>query len=84
MAACAFFGHRCFPYSRYESIITDYISELIEKKDRQMRFRNSKDPIYGAFNIVDNQSISRLFVEFIKDISFNIKTAIKKMSEETI
>lgn len=33
MAACAFFGHRCFPYSRYESIITDYISELIEKKD---------------------------------------------------
>ncbi len=58
--------------------------ELIEKKDRQMRFRNSKDPIYGAFNIVDNQSISRLFVEFIKDISFDIKTAIKKMSEETI
>ncbi|UKI40368.1 MAG: hypothetical protein L6V95_09190 [Candidatus Melainabacteria bacterium] len=47
-----------------------------------MRFRNSKDPIYGAFNVVDNQSVSRLFVEFIKDITFDIKTAIKKMSQE--
>lgn len=58
--------------------------DLIEKRDRQMRFRNSKDPIYGAFNVVDNQSVSRLFVEFIKDITFDIKDAIKKMSEEQI
>ena len=57
--------------------------ELIERKDRQMRFRNSKDPIYGAFNVVDNQSVSKLFVEFIKDITFDVKNAIKKLSEDT-
>ena len=58
--------------------------ELIEKRDRQMRFRNSKDHIYGEFNVFDNQSVSRLFVEFVKDITFDVKNAIKKMSQETI
>ena len=57
---------------------------IYAERDRQMRFRNSKDPIYGAFNVVDNQSVSRLFVEFVKDITFDVKNAIKKMSQETI
>ena len=35
--------------------------------DRRMRFRNSKDPIYIAFDFLDKQPIERLAREFVKD-----------------
>ena len=35
--------------------------------DRRMRFRNSKDPIYIAFDFLDKQPIDRLAKEFVKD-----------------
>ena len=32
-----------------------------------MRFRNSKDPIYIAFDYIDNQPLDKLAKEFFKD-----------------
>lgn len=35
--------------------------------DNRMRFRNSKDPIYIAFDYYDNQPLDKLAKEFFKD-----------------
>ena len=35
--------------------------------DRRMRFRNSKDPIYIAFDFIDKQPLDKLAKEFVKD-----------------
>lgn len=39
----------------------------INGSDPRMRFRNSQDPIYVAYQYVDNQSMSTLFKAFVKD-----------------
>ena len=36
-------------------------------KDRRMRFRNSKDPIYIAFDFLERQPLDKLAKEFVKD-----------------
>lgn len=37
------------------------------QSDRRMRFRNSKDPIYIAFDYLDSQPIDKLAKDFFKD-----------------
>ena len=37
------------------------------QNDRRMRFRNSKDPIYIAFDYIDNQPLEKLAKDFFKD-----------------
>ena len=37
------------------------------QKDRRMRFRNSKDPIYIAFDYLENQPLDKLAKDFFKD-----------------
>ena len=39
----------------------------VYKKDARMRFKNSKDPVYVAFDYIDNQPLSQLAVDFVKD-----------------
>ncbi|MBQ2645415.1 hypothetical protein IJG14_07600 [bacterium] len=39
----------------------------ISGNDPRMRFRNSQDPIYVAYDFVENQSISKLAKSFVKD-----------------
>ena len=41
--------------------------DFINKKDARMRFKNSKDPIYVAFDFIDKQPVSQLAVDFVKD-----------------
>lgn len=36
-------------------------------KDRRMRFRNSKDPIYIAFEYLDSQPLDKLAKDFVKE-----------------
>lgn len=36
--------------------------------DPRMRFKNSRDPIYIAFDYVQRQSVKNLAKEFVKDI----------------
>ena len=42
----------------------------LDKKDRRMRFNNSKDPIYYVFDVIENRPISTLAKEFVKDSFF--------------
>ena len=46
--------------------------------DRRMRFRNSKDPIYIAFDFLDKQPIERLAREFVKDTIKDTMSGVMK------
>ncbi len=49
--------------------------EYLNKNDRRMRFNNAKDPIYFAFNFVENRPVSALIKDFFEDMMFEIKKA---------
>ena len=36
--------------------------------DKRMRFKNSRDPIYVAFDHLQRQSVKRLAKDFVKDL----------------
>lgn len=40
---------------------------ILERKDKRMRFNNSKDPIYYVFDCIENRPITTLAKEFVKD-----------------
>ena len=41
--------------------------KIFEQKDARMRFRNSADPIYVAFDYLESQPLSKLAASFVKD-----------------
>ncbi|MCM1010148.1 MAG: hypothetical protein NC390_04635 [Fusobacterium sp.] len=43
------------------------MANILERKDRRMRFNNSKDPIYYVFDCIENRPIPTLAKEFVKD-----------------
>lgn len=45
----------------------EFDQDILDKKDRRMRFKNSKDPIYVAFEYIDKQPLKKLAIEFVKD-----------------
>ena len=47
--------------------------EYLNKNDRRMRFNNAKDPIYFAFNFVDNRPIKAIVRDFFNDMIYEIK-----------
>ena len=40
----------------------------LNKKDRQMRFNNGGDPIYAVFNKIDQRPLSKIAVDFVKEL----------------
>ena len=48
----------------------------IDKKDIRMRFRNSRDPLYIAFDYLDNRPVQELAKEFVKDSIYEIMNFI--------
>ena len=52
----------------------------IKGNDPRMRFRNSQDPIYVAYNYIDNQPLDKLAKAFVKD---QVKGVIKFISKVT-
>ena len=40
----------------------------LNKKDRQMRFNNGGDPIYAVFDRMDQRPLSKLTVDFFKEL----------------
>ena len=46
--------------------------------DRRMRFRNSKDPIYIAFDFIDRQPLEKLAKEFVKDTIKDTMSSVMK------
>lgn len=53
--------------------------QYLNKNDRRMRFNNAKDPIYFAFNYVENRPVSVLAKEFVKDLSKDITKFVSKV-----
>ena len=47
--------------------------------DSRMRFNNSKDPIYAAFDALNNRSIPQLAGDFIADTFFEISNFVSKV-----
>ncbi len=45
---------------------------ILDQKDIRMRFKNSRDPLYIAFDYIDNRPVQELAVEFVKDSLFDI------------
>ena len=45
---------------------------LLDKKDLRMRFKNSRDPLYIAFDYIDNRPVQELAVDFVKESLFDI------------
>ena len=53
--------------------------KFIGKKDRRMRFNNSKDPIYYIFDCIENRPVTTLAKEFVKDTFFDISLFVSKV-----
>ena len=45
----------------------DFAKYYLNKKDRQMRFCNAKDPIYHIFASIDRRPLGELFRGFVKE-----------------
>ena len=44
----------------------------VYSKDARMRFKNSKDPVYVAFDYIDKQSIPQLAADCVQDLLFDV------------
>lgn len=66
---------------QFGSLLSSNKSSLdyLTKNDRRMRFNNAKDPIYFAFDYLENKSVSVLAKEFVKDTFFEIADFVSKV-----
>ena len=46
----------------------DFPTYYLNKKDRQMRFNNGGDPIYAIFDKIDERPLSKIAVDFLKEL----------------
>ncbi len=53
--------------------------EYLNKKDRRMRFNNAQDPIYFAFDYIENRPVADLAKDFVKDSLFEITNFVSKI-----
>ena len=53
--------------------------EYLNTMDKRMRFNNSKDPIYTAFDYLEKCSIATLAEAFVKDSFFQITNFVSKV-----
>jgi len=49
-------------------IPSDFQLYYLAKKDRQMRFNNGGDPLYAIFDRLDERPLSKLTVDFFKEL----------------
>lgn len=54
--------------------------EFLDKKDIRMRFKNSKDPVFVAFEYLDKQPLRKLAVEFVMDSINDIIVFVSKLN----
>ncbi len=52
---------------------------VLANNDPRMRFRNSADPIYVAFDYIDNQPLSKLATSFVKESVFEIMNFVSSV-----
>ena len=51
----------------------------LKNADSRMRFNTSQDPIYYAFEVLENRSVPQLMGDLVKDSFFEITTFISKV-----
>lgn len=51
----------------------------LDKMDTRMRFNNSKDPIYFAFEYLESRSVAQLAGDFVQDTFFEIANFVSKV-----
>lgn len=61
------FGSLTTQTRRRRSRKAQEMANILERKDKRMRFNNSKDPIYYVFDCIENRPIKTLAKEFVKD-----------------
>lgn len=54
-------------------------SYLKSSQDLTMKFCSSKDPIYFAFEYMENRSLSELMGDFVKDSFFGVANFVSKV-----
>ena len=54
--------------------------EYLDKRDIRMRFKNSKDPIYVAFDVLDRQPLKKLAADFVKESLNDIIVFVSKFN----
>ena len=52
----------------------------LNKKDRQMRFNNAKDPLYYIFDGMEQKPMKAILKDFVKDIVGDVKKYYKKLA----
>ena len=57
----------------------DFAKYYLNKKDRQMRFCNAKDPIYHVFASIDKRPLGELFKGFVKESIKDSQRFLKKL-----
>lgn len=58
----------------------DFAKYYLNKKDKQMRFNNAKDPIYHVFASIDRRPLSELFKGFIRETYMDTVRFVKKLA----
>jgi hypothetical protein len=51
----------------------------LDKADKRMRFNNSKDPIYFAFEYLEKRTVAQLASDFVKDSIYEITTFVSRV-----
>ena len=57
---------------------TDQEFKYLDHNDLRMRFNNSKDPIYFAFEYLGKRTVPQLMGDFIQDSFFEITNFVSK------
>ena len=58
----------------------DFELYYLNKKDKQMRFNNAKDPIYHVFASIDRRPLKELFKGFIRETYMDTVKFMKKLA----
>lgn len=60
-------------------VVTTPEFSYLENNDIRMRFNQSKDPIYAAFDYLEKRSVTQLAGDFVKDTFFEITNFVSKV-----
>jgi len=58
----------------------DFDKYYLNKKDKQMRFNNAKDPIYHVFASIDRRPLKELFKGFLRETYTDTVKYLKKLA----
>lgn len=53
--------------------------DYLDKMDTRMRFNNSKDSIYFAFEYLEKRTVAQLAGDFVKDTFFEISSFVSRV-----